>query len=91
MDYNGVIHPDNHFPSLKGTPVSEVIQSQIQEWRRKAREGTLTPEELRAAINAIRKERVEASDRSSTSRARTAAAKEKAKPIDSEALLNGFF
>jgi FMN-dependent NADH-azoreductase len=71
--------------------VSEIIQSQIQEWRRKSADGTLTTEELRAALAAIRKERVEASTTSTAARAKRTTAKEKLAAIDSDKLLNEFF
>lgn len=67
---------------------SEVINTNIQLWREKARAGTLTLEETRAAIAAIRKERVSANAVSAASTAKKAAAKAKAGPIDSEALLS---
>lgn len=70
---------------------SEVILSQIQLWRQKSRDGTITLEETKEAIAAIRKERVEASTVSATARTRTATAKAKAAPIDSDKLLNDFF
>lgn len=70
--------------------MSEVILTQIQIWRQKAQDGTMTPEEQREAIQAIRKERVGASEVSKVSRARTATAKAKAAPIDGEALLDSF-
>lgn len=68
--------------------VSEVINSQIQVWRQKAADGTITLEEMREAIAAIRKERVAASEKSSASKTRTATAKAKAAPIDSDSLLS---
>lgn len=69
--------------------MSDVILSQIQQWRQKAATNTMTLDECRAAIAAIRKERAEASVASTASKERkaTAAAKAKAAPIDSDALL----
>ena len=70
---------------------SAVIQSQIQTWRQKVANNTITTEELTEAIAAIRKERVGAAGVSaaSTERKTTAKAKAKAGPIDSDALLDG--
>jgi Arc/MetJ-type ribon-helix-helix transcriptional regulator len=68
--------------------MSEVIQSQIQTWRQKSRDGTITPEEMREAIAAIRKERVGASQASAGAKTARATKAAKAAPIDSEALLN---
>ena len=71
--------------------MSEVIMSNIQIWRQKAADGTITLEEMRQAIAAIRKERVGASEKSDTSRAKKATAAAKKAPIDSDALLNELF
>lgn len=61
----------------------------IQVWRQKALEGTITTDEMRQAIAAIRKERVQASEVSEKSTAKRTATKAKAAaaPIDSDALL----
>lgn len=67
--------------------MSEVILSQIQLWRQKARDNTLTLDEMREAIAAIRKERVQASTVSAASKERKTTAKAKAAPVDSDALL----
>lgn len=69
--------------------MSDTIITQIQSWRQGAAAGTLTLDEMRQAIAAIRKERVEASAVSSASKERKATAKAKANaaPIDSDALL----
>jgi hypothetical protein len=67
--------------------MSEIIPSKLQEWRQKAAAGTITIEEMREAIAAIRQERIAGSIRSSASREVKATAKAKAKPIDSDALL----
>jgi hypothetical protein len=52
--------------------MSQVITSQIQLWRQKVHDGTITTEEMRDAIAAIRKERVNASEKSAVSRAKAA-------------------
>lgn len=62
--------------------MSEVITTNIQIWRQKAAEGTITLAEMREAIAAIRKERLSADDRSTAKRTRTAAASAKAAPVD---------
>lgn len=66
---------------------SPELQLKIQQWRAKAREGTLTPEEMREAIAALRKDRgavPTATAGSKTTRERKAAA---AKP-NSDSLLD---
>ncbi len=68
--------------------MSEVILSSIAIWRQKARDGTMTVEEMRQAIDAIRKDRIGAQAVSTTSKAKTATAKAKAAPIDSDAMLD---
>lgn len=68
--------------------MSDVILTNIQLWRRKCADGTITIDELREAMEAIRKERVGASTVSATAKTRTATAKAKAAPIDSNALLS---
>ena len=71
--------------------MSEVILSQIQIWREKVRNGTITPEEQREAIAAIRKERVGASAVSAVARERKTTVKAKTTTvIDSDALLDEF-
>lgn len=67
--------------------MSEVIVSNIQLWRQKSADGSITLEEMRDAIAAIRKERVEKSITSDASTQRKATAKAKAVPIDSDDLL----
>ncbi len=67
--------------------MSEVIAGNIQIWRAKAADGTITLEEMRQAIAAIRVERVSAGERSSASKAKAATTKAKAAPIDADALL----
>ena len=70
--------------------MSDIIFTRLQEWRQKAAAGTMTLDECREAIAAIRKERVQASAVSSVSKERKAAtaAKAKAAPIDSDAMLD---
>jgi len=68
---------------------SEIIDMSVTEWRRKAREGTLSVPEMKAALAAIRKERIQAGTISAKSTRTKAAAKDKAAPIDSDALLDG--
>jgi len=70
--------------------MSEVIMSNIQLWRQKAAEGTLTTEEMKQAIAAIRAERTGAAGSSAVSKERKAVATAKKAPIDGDALLNSF-
>jgi lipopolysaccharide export system protein LptC len=67
--------------------MSQTIQEKIQEWRRKSAEGTMTIDDMREAIAAIRKERVQASEVSKKSRTKKADAKAKQEPVDSDDLL----
>ena len=67
--------------------MSSVINSNIQLWRQKSRDGTITLDEMRQAIAAIRVERMGAGERSAVSKERKTIAKAKAAPIDSDALL----
>lgn len=57
----------------------------VQEWRRRSREGTLTQDELKEAIAALREDRIGAAETSSKSRSRKAAAKVE---VNSEDLLS---
>ena len=66
--------------------MSDLINEKIQGWRRKSADGTITMEEMREAIAAIRKERVAASETSTKSRAKKTAAKAN-EVIDSDGLL----
>jgi hypothetical protein len=66
---------------------SPETQAKIQLWRQKAREGTLTQEEMREAIVALRQDRVGASGVSAASREKKATAKAK-KNVNSDDLLN---
>ena len=52
--------------------MSTVTSTQIQLWRQKVADNTITKDELREAIAAIRKERVESSVKSTASRAKAA-------------------
>jgi hypothetical protein len=64
------------------------LHEQVQQWRSKAREGTLTREEMRAAVDAIRVSRKGAGEVSA--KAKTAkTTKAKAANIDSDDLLKG--
>jgi uncharacterized protein YbaA (DUF1428 family) len=67
--------------------MSQVITSQIQLWRQKVADGTITTDEMREAIAAIRKERVASSEKSTASRERKSAAKA---PVDADAVLAKF-
>lgn len=71
--------------------MSSVINGNIQLWRQKSLAGTITLEESRQAIAAIRLERMGAGERSAVSKAKKTTAKAKAAPIDSEALLGELF
>ena len=66
---------------------SPELQAQVQLWRQKAREGTLTQGEMRQAIAALRQDRVGAAAVSAKSKATKATARAKAN-VNSEDLLN---
>ena len=66
--------------------MSETILYNVHQWRARAAEDTLTKEEMRAAISAIRAERGQASAVSAKSTAVKKEAKAKAAPVDSAAL-----
>lgn len=68
--------------------MSNIIAGSIQIWRQKSLDGTITLDEMRQAISAIRKERIGAAEKSAVSR--TTKTKAKAAPVDGEALLQGF-
>lgn len=68
--------------------MSDVIVNNIQIWRMKSKEGTMTIDDYRAAIAAIRKERVGASEVSATSRVKKAATAAKKVPVDGNSLLD---
>lgn len=67
--------------------MSNTIQQNIQVWRQKCLDGTITVEEMKLAIEAIRKERVLATEKSATAKVKKESAAAKAKPVDSDALL----
>ena len=62
--------------------------SNIQLWRQKCADGTITLDEMKQAIAAIRTERVNASVVSTASKERKSTAKAKASPINSDSLLD---
>ena len=63
------------------------LSTQVQLWRQKAREGTLTQDEMKEALIALRESRQAAGAVSATSREKKAIAKVK-KNINSDDLLN---
>ena len=67
--------------------MSVVIQTNIQLWRSKSRDGTITLDEMRQAISAIRADRVGAGAVSAASTEKKAVAKAKNVPINSDDLL----
>lgn len=67
--------------------MSEVIEGNIQLWRQKARDNTLSTAEMRAAIAAIRTERVGKGEVSAASKEKKATVAKKKAPVDSDALL----
>ena len=69
--------------------MSSVISMNIQLWRQKSLDGTITRDELKAAMAAIRKERTGASGVSDSSREKkaTAAVKAKVAKPDGDSLL----
>ena len=66
---------------------SHEMQAKIQLWRQKAREGTLTQDEMREAIAALRQDRVAAAGVSTASRAKKSATAAK-KAVNSDDLLS---
>lgn len=73
--------------------MSTFIHENIQEWRRKAADGTITIEEMKVAIEAIRKERAQIETPKPKTRAAAGASarpkKQKPEDIDSDELLKG--
>lgn len=71
--------------------MSVVITENILEWRRKAAEGTITTEEMKLAIEAIRKERAQLDVPKPKARAKAGAAKapkrQKPEDVDTDDLL----
>ena len=63
------------------------ISAKVQLWRQKAREGTLTQDEMREAIEILRQGRTAAAATSAASRERKATAKAKAN-VNSDSLLD---
>lgn len=70
--------------------MSEVINMSVQLWKQKAKEGTLTPAEMKQAIAAIRAERVGSHATSAVSKEKKVTAAAKKAPIDGNALLQSF-
>jgi hypothetical protein len=72
--------------------MSETINANVQLWRQKARDGTRTLDDARQAVEAIRKERMGAGEKSSNAKEVKAvkAAKAKSAPIDGDSLLLQF-
>lgn len=68
--------------------VTQEMQVKVANWRQKAREGTLTMEEMKEAIQAMRQDRVGAAASSAASKERKSTAKAKKAPINSEDLLS---
>lgn len=67
--------------------MSPDMHTKIQLWRQKAREGTLTQEEMREAIAALREDRIGAAAVSGASRERKATSRAKAS-VNSDDLLS---
>lgn len=71
--------------------MSVVITENILEWRRKAADGTITTEEMKRAIEAIRKERAQLDVPKPKARAKAGAAsrpkKQKPEDVDTDDLL----
>jgi hypothetical protein len=66
---------------------SQATQEQIIAWRTKARDGTLTREEMKQAIDILRADRKRAGETSAKSKTKKAATAAK-KDIDSDGLLD---
>ena len=67
--------------------LSPEAQAKVQLWRQKAREGTLTQDEMREAIATLRQDRVAAAGISAASRAKKSATAAK-KAVNSDDLLS---
>ncbi len=67
--------------------LSPEAQAKVQLWRQKAREGTLTQDEMREAIATLRQDRVAAAGASAVSRAKKSATAAK-KAVNSDDLLS---
>jgi hypothetical protein len=72
------------------TSPSQIVAGSLEIWRSKVASNTITKEEMREVIRAIRGERKGASDRSEESRVKKAATKAAKAPIDGAALLAAF-
>tara|TARA_R110000868_G_scaffold4713_2_gene29262 strand:+ start:3349 stop:3573 length:225 start_codon:yes stop_codon:yes gene_type:complete len=57
---------------MSTSPVPVLLQQQINDWRRRAAENTLTPEEMKAAVIFLRQGRVNAAAASATAKRKTA-------------------
>lgn len=68
------------------TAQSTTTLLQIAEWRNKARDGTLTHDEMKEAIKALRRDRTSVTQATSGTKARAVAKKA---PINSDDLLSG--
>lgn len=68
--------------------MSEVILMSVQLWRQKSREGTLTIDEMRQAVAAIRSERMGQGLVSAASKEKKATVAKKKAPINSDDLLS---
>lgn len=67
--------------------LSPEAQAQVQLWRQKAREGTLTQDEMRQAIATLRQDRINAAATSAVSREKKASPRAK-KNVNSDDLLS---
>ena len=67
--------------------ISMEFQAQIQIWRQRAREGTMTQDEFKQAFAHLRQDRVRASEVSAASKARKSTATAK-KNVNSDDLLS---
>lgn len=70
--------------------MNNTITTNVQIWRQKAANGTITLAEMREAIAAIRKERMTADDRSTGKRQATATKAAKSAPVDMQSLMDEF-
>ena len=67
--------------------MSSIVNQNIQLWRQKSRDGTITVAEMREAVQAMRAERVGAAGVSAASKEKKATTAAKKAPIDSDSLL----
>jgi len=68
--------------------MNQQIHERLSLLRQKARDNTITMEEIRESIGLMREGRTQAAKTSATSKARTSTAKAKKAPIDSNDLLS---